>query len=119
MMVTTTFDFAGYRIRESKGLVRGIIVRSPTIKQGCLGGLAQLLGGQIQAYTEMCEQTRQQACEQLVEHATAIGATPSSAFAMMPLNLEESRHGSSMLRHCGCRRAAVARTRRGLTALTS
>ena len=38
MMVTTTFDFAGYRIREYKGLVRGIIVRSPTIKQGCLGG---------------------------------------------------------------------------------
>jgi uncharacterized protein YbjQ (UPF0145 family) len=74
MMVTTTFDFTGYRIREYKGLVRGIIVRSPTIKQGCLGGFAQLLGGQIHAYAEMCEQTRQQAYEQLVEHATAVGA---------------------------------------------
>jgi len=74
MMVTTTFDFAGYRIREYKGLVRGIIVRSPTIKQGCLGGFAQILGGQIHAYAEMCEQTRQQAYEQLVEHAAAVGA---------------------------------------------
>jgi uncharacterized protein YbjQ (UPF0145 family) len=72
MMVTTTFDFTGYRVREYKGLVRGIIVRSPTIKQGCLGGFAQILGGQIHAYAEMCEQTRQQAYEQLVEHATAI-----------------------------------------------
>lgn len=74
MMVTTTFEFSGYRIREYKGLVRGIIVRSPTIKQGCLGGFAQILGGQIHAYAEMCEQTRQQAYEQLVEHATATGA---------------------------------------------
>jgi uncharacterized protein YbjQ (UPF0145 family) len=34
MMVTTTFSFEGYRIREYKGVVRGIIVRSPTIAQG-------------------------------------------------------------------------------------
>ena len=74
MLVTTTFDFNGYRIREYKGLVRGIIVRSPTIKQGCLGGFAQIIGGQINAYTEMCEQTRQQAYDQMVEHAAAMGA---------------------------------------------
>ena len=29
--VTTTFSFEGYRIKEYKGVVRGIIVRSPTI----------------------------------------------------------------------------------------
>ena len=36
--VTTTFTFEGYRIAEYKGVVRGIIVRSPTIAQGILGG---------------------------------------------------------------------------------
>ena len=40
MIVTTTFDIQGCRIREYKGLVSGIIVRSPTIRQGCLGGFA-------------------------------------------------------------------------------
>ncbi len=74
MIVTTTFELAGHRIREYKGLVRGIIVRSPTIRQGCLGGFAQILGGQIAAYAEMCEQARQQALDQIIEHAQALGA---------------------------------------------
>jgi len=42
--VTTTFTIEGYRIREYKGLVRGIIVRSPTIVQGIIGGQSQSLG---------------------------------------------------------------------------
>ncbi len=72
--VTTTFGFEGYRIREYKGLVRGIIVRSPTISQGILGGLKSIIGGQIGAFTEMCEQARQQAYESLLDHARQMGA---------------------------------------------
>jgi len=56
--VTTTFDIQGYRIKEYKGVVRGIIVRAPTIVQGVLGGLKNIIGGNIGAYTEMCEQAR-------------------------------------------------------------
>ena len=56
--VTTTFDFDGHKIVEYKGVVRGIVVRSPTIVQGILGGLKNIVGGKIGAYTEMCEQTR-------------------------------------------------------------
>ncbi len=72
--VTTTFSFEGYRIREYKGLVRGIIVRAPTISQGILGGLKSIIGGRIGAYTEMCEQARQQAFELLLQHALDLGA---------------------------------------------
>jgi len=72
--VTTTFTIEGYKIREYKGIVRGIIVRSPTIAQGIMGGLKNIIGGKIGAYTEMCEQARQQAYELLVQHAKAIGA---------------------------------------------
>jgi uncharacterized protein YbjQ (UPF0145 family) len=74
MMVTTTFGFEGYRIREYKGVVRGITVRSPTIAQGLVGGLKNLIGGQIGAYTEMCEQARQQAYEYMLQHAREVGA---------------------------------------------
>ena len=74
MLVTTTFGFEGYRIREYKGIVRGIIVRSPTIAQGIFGGLQNILGGSIGAYTEMCEQARQQAYDLLLQHATEMGA---------------------------------------------
>jgi len=72
--VTTTMEIDGYKVKEYKGIVRGIVVRAPTIAQGLLGGLKQLVGGQIGAYTEMCEQARQEAFDRLVEHATQVGA---------------------------------------------
>jgi uncharacterized protein YbjQ (UPF0145 family) len=72
--VTTTFTIEGYRIKEYRGVVRGLIVRAPTISQGILGGLKSIVGGRIGAYTEMCEQARQQAYELLVDHALAVGA---------------------------------------------
>ena len=74
MMVTTTFSFEGYRVKEYKGIVRGITVRSPTITQGILGGLKNIIGGQIGAYTEMCEQARQHAYDLMLQHAGELGA---------------------------------------------
>ena len=74
MPVTTTFTIEGYRIREYRGIVRGIIVRSPTIVQGIVGGLKNIIGGKIGAYTEMCEQARQQAYDLLLQHAEELGA---------------------------------------------
>jgi len=72
--VTTTFTIEGHTIREYKGIVRGIVVRSPTLVQGFLGGLKQIIGGRIGANTEMCEQTREAAYNQMVEHALLLGA---------------------------------------------
>lgn len=74
MQVTTTFTIEGYKIKEYKGVVRGIIVRSPTIAQGFMGGLKNIVGGRIGAYTEMCEQARQQAYDLLLAHARELGA---------------------------------------------
>jgi uncharacterized protein YbjQ (UPF0145 family) len=74
MIVSTTFDIQGRRVREYKGIVRGITVRAPTIGQGILGGLKAIVGGQIGAYTEMCEQARQTAYDLMVQHAQQVGA---------------------------------------------
>jgi uncharacterized protein YbjQ (UPF0145 family) len=74
MIVTTTFTVEGYSIVEYKGLVRGIIVRAPTIAQGIVGGFKNIIGGRIGAYTEMCEQARQTAYDEMVLHATQLGA---------------------------------------------
>ncbi len=80
MPVTTTFTIAGHTIREYRGIVRGIIVRAPTISQGILGGLKSIVGGRIGAYTEMCEQARQQAYELMIDHARAVGANAIVGF---------------------------------------
>jgi len=74
MIVSTTFTVEGRRVREYKGLVRGLIVRAPTISQGILGGLKSIVGGNIGAYTEMCEQARQTAYDLMITHAREVGA---------------------------------------------
>src|SRR2546425_10892635 len=74
IIVSTTFDVQGRRIREYKGAVRGITVRAPTIAQGILGGLKSIAGGQIRAYTEMCEQARQTAYDLMIGPAQQVGA---------------------------------------------
>jgi len=89
MQVTTTFTIDGYKISQYKGLVRGIVVRAPTIGQGILGGLKSIIGGQIGAYSEMCEQAREQAYERLMEHAKALGAN-----AVVGIRYESSEVGS-------------------------
>lgn len=78
--VTTTFTIDGHKIREYRGVVRGIIVRSPTISQGILGRLKSVVGGRIGAYTDMCEQARQQAYELMIDHAKAVGANAILGF---------------------------------------
>ena len=72
--VTTAFEIPGFRTVACLGVVRGIVVRSPTLIQGFLGGLKTMIGGRIGAYTAMCEQTRQQAYEEMVAHARQLGA---------------------------------------------
>ncbi len=73
-IATTTLAVEGYRIAEYLGVVRGVVVRSPTISQGFFGGLRTIVGGQIHEYTQMCEQARQQATHQMIHHARELGA---------------------------------------------
>jgi uncharacterized protein YbjQ (UPF0145 family) len=81
-ILSTTFTVEGSKIKEYRGLVRGITVRSPTIVQGIFGGLKSILGGTIGAYSEMCEQAREQAYELMLDHTVQMGQTRCWAFIM-------------------------------------
>lgn len=73
-MVTTAFDLPGYKIVRNFGLVRGIVVRSRSVF-GTLGaGLQTLVGGNITLFTEMCEKTREDSFNLMLEHAGQLGA---------------------------------------------
>ena len=74
MILTTTQNLDGYEVTEYLGLVRGLIVRSPTISQSFLSSLKSIVGGKMGAYTAMCEQARSHAESLLVEHAREKGA---------------------------------------------
>ena len=74
MITTTGNDVSGHVISDYLGIVRGIVVRSPTIGQGMLGGLKQIIGGNIESYATVCETAREEAYERMVQHAAERGA---------------------------------------------
>jgi uncharacterized protein YbjQ (UPF0145 family) len=74
MIVTTGNDVAGHYIGSYLGIVRGIVVRSPSISQGFVGGLKRLVGGNIESYAQVCETAREEAYERMVAHAEERGA---------------------------------------------
>ena len=74
-MTTTAFTLDGYRIVKNLGVVRGITVRSRSIFGTIGGSLQTLVGGNITLFTELCEKTREESFEMLLEHAQELGAT--------------------------------------------
>ena len=74
MIVTSGNEVSGHSISTYVGIVRGIVVRSPNIAQGILGGLKQIVGGNIESYAEVCELAREEAYQRMVQHAQERGA---------------------------------------------
>jgi uncharacterized protein YbjQ (UPF0145 family) len=73
-MTTTAFTLDGYRTTKSLGIVRGITVRSRSIFGTIGGALQTLAGGNISLFTELCEKTRGEAFDMLLDHAREVGA---------------------------------------------
>ena len=73
-MVTTAFELPNFRIVQNLGVVRGIIVRSRNIFATIGASLQTIVGGNITVWTRLCEQTRIDAFEIMVQHASEIGA---------------------------------------------
>jgi uncharacterized protein YbjQ (UPF0145 family) len=73
-MVTTGLELPDYSITKNLGMVRGIVVRSRSIVGSIGAGLQTLVGGNITILTNLCEQTREESFDLMLEHATALGA---------------------------------------------
>ncbi|MCB9635795.1 MAG: YbjQ family protein [Sandaracinus sp.] len=74
VLVSTTNEIGGHVVTQYLGIVRGIVVRSPSLGQGLMGSFKALGGGNIAEFTRVCEAARHEAFEQMVEHAQALGA---------------------------------------------
>jgi uncharacterized protein YbjQ (UPF0145 family) len=73
-MTTTQFDLHGYEVVQTLGLVRGIIVRSRSVFGTIGAGLQTLVGGNITILTNLCERTREEALDLMLQHAGQLGA---------------------------------------------
>src|SRR4029077_20440893 len=72
--VTTAFELPGYRITRNLGIVRGIVVRSRSIVGTIGASLQTIVGGNISLFSKLCEQTRNDAFDLMLQHAEALGA---------------------------------------------
>lgn len=74
MIVVTTNDIPNHKVVKIIGMVHGLVVRTPTIRQGVLGGLKNMIGGGNQSYTAMCLQAREEAYNKMIDDAKSQGA---------------------------------------------
>jgi uncharacterized protein YbjQ (UPF0145 family) len=73
-MTSTTFELHGYRVTRTLGVVRGIIVRSRSVFGTIGAGLQTLVGGNITLLTDLCEKTRNESFDLMLQHAEQLGA---------------------------------------------
>jgi uncharacterized protein YbjQ (UPF0145 family) len=74
ILTSTTPAVAGYRVVRHLGVVRGVTVRSRGLGGQLAAGLRALAGGKIHEYVELCEETRAEAFDLMVQHAQELGA---------------------------------------------
>ena len=73
-LVTSALELPGYRIVRNFGIVRGIIVRSRSVLGNLAAALQTIVGGNITILTNLCEKTREDAFELMMQHASEHGA---------------------------------------------
>ena len=74
ILITTSNALEGYKVTQQLGLIRGITVRSRNIFGNIAGEFLTIFGGKNSIYTELCEQTREEALQLLIRNAKDKGA---------------------------------------------
>ena len=91
MLVVTTEQVAGHRVKETLGQCYGLVVRSRGIGGNIMAGLRSIVGGEIHEYTKLLEEARRHAVDRLVTNATAMGAD-----AVIMMRFDSAEIGQTM-----------------------
>ncbi|MBM4160695.1 MAG: YbjQ family protein [Ignavibacteria bacterium] len=74
MIVTTSSTIAGHRIVRTVGIVRGNTIRARHIGKDILAVLKNIFGGEIEEYTKLLAESRDQSVDRMTAEAEALGA---------------------------------------------
>ena len=91
MIVTTTENIAGHRVRQALGQVFGVVVRSRGLGGNIVAGLRSIVGGEIHEYTSLLEEARRQAIDRMVQNAATMGAN-----GVIMMRFDSSEIGQTM-----------------------
>ncbi|WP_157216061.1 heavy metal-binding domain-containing protein [Flavisphingomonas formosensis] len=91
MIVTTTENIVGYRVREVKGQCFGVVVRSRGLAGNILASLRTIIGGEIKEYSSLLEEARRHAIDRLTANARLMGGN-----AVVMMRFDSSEIGTVM-----------------------
>ena len=74
MLVVTSPDIPGKKIVETLGIVKGNTIRARHIGKDILAAFKNIVGGEIQEYTKLMAESREQAIDRMIESAEKMGA---------------------------------------------
>lgn len=74
IIVTTTAEIPGRKVKKILGVARGNTVRSRNIGRDIMAGFKNIVGGEIKSYTELLTQAREEAYNRMVNEAIELGA---------------------------------------------
>lgn len=102
IIIVSTPYVPGYKITKTLGFTWGLIVRSRGVGGNLIANLRTIFGGEIHEYTELLNQSRQQALDRMIEHARALGAN-----AVISIDFDSSELGQSMTEVLACGTAVL------------
>jgi uncharacterized protein YbjQ (UPF0145 family) len=91
VLVVTTENVPGQRVREVKGQVFGVVVRSRGLGGNIMAGLRSIVGGEITEYTQLLEEARRHAVDRMVRNAALMKAN-----AIVMMRFDSSEIGQTM-----------------------
>lgn len=97
IIIVSTPYVPGYKITKTLGFTWGLIVRSRGLGGNVVASLRTIFGGEIHEYSELLNQSRQQALDRMMEHARALGAN-----AVISVDFDSSELGQSMTEVLAC-----------------
>ncbi len=74
MLLSTTYEIHGKKITKHLGLVRGNTIRARHVGRDIVAGLRNIVGGEVEEYTKLMAESREQAIDRMIEEAQKLGA---------------------------------------------
>jgi len=74
MIIVNSSEIAGKEIKKTFGIVRGNTIRARNIGKDIIVAFKNILGGEIQEYTKLMGESREQALDRMINEAKALGA---------------------------------------------
>lgn len=74
ILLSNTEEIPGHRITAFFGVVTGNTVRAKHIGRDIMAGLKNIVGGELKGYTELLQDSREEAMARMIEQAKSVGA---------------------------------------------